>query len=245
MKNKFLHGKWLVLWIVLFIVAVLAILVIAALNQGRAQTFNENPTFWDDDIVKIETRYKGDYPQDVVVFIGSSSIRKWGTLAEDMKPFTALNHGFGGSKIKDSTYYLNRLVFPFDPRAVVLFAGTNDLNGVEGSSKNAEQVYDGFIDFVEAVRIKDAELPIYYISISPTNARWKVWDEAHKANELIAEYTATQDNVTFIDTTEQLLGADGQPNNDLFVWDGLHLNGDGYAVWTSIIKPILEADLQP
>lgn len=236
MKNKGL-------WIVLGVVAALAALVIIALNQMRAQSFNEDPAYWENDIAKIEARYNGNYPQDVVVFIGSSSIRKWETLADDMAPIPALNHGFGGSKIKDSTYYLDRLVFPFKPRAVVLFAGTNDINGVEGSSKTGEQVYEGFVDFVEAIRAEDPELPIYFISISPTNARWKVWDEAHKANELIAAYTATQHNVAFIDTTEQLLGADGLPNKDLFVWDGLHLNADGYAVWTSIIKPILEKDL--
>jgi len=243
MNSYYLHGKWLILWLVLIAAAVLAILAIMAVNQGRAQTFNEDPAYWEADIARIEDRYQGGYPQDVVVFLGSSSIRKWKTLAEDMLPFTALNHGFGGSKIKDSTYYLDRLVFPFKPRAVVLFAGTNDINGVAGASKTGEQVFDGFVEFVEAVRAEDPELPIYYISISPTRARWKVWAEVHKANELIADYAATQEKVTFIDTTDELLGTDGKPNKALFVWDGLHLNTDGYAIWTSIIKPILEADL--
>jgi len=80
-------------------------------------------------------------------------------------------------------------------------------------------------------------------TFSPTKARWKVWDEADKANKLIATYATTQHKVIFIDITNQLLGADGKPNKDLFVWDGLHLNADGYAIWTSIIKPILEKDL--
>lgn len=240
MNNKYLRGKWLALWIAL---AAIAALMIVGLKYMQAQSFNEDPAYWESDIQKIEARYNGSYPKDAVVFIGSSSIRKWETLTEDMKPFTALNHGFGGSKIKDSTYYLDRLVFPFEPRAVVLFAGTNDINGIEGASKTGEQVYEGFIEFVNVVRAQNPELPIYYISVSPTNARWKVWDEAQKANELIAAYCETQDKVTFIDTTSQLLGADGKPNKDLFIYDGLHLNEKGYAVWTSIIKPVLEKDL--
>jgi len=86
-------------------------------------------------------------------------------------------------------------------------------------------------------------LPIYYISISPTKARWNVWSDGQRANRLIAEYAITQPNVTFIDVTSQLLATDGTPNEELLFWDGLHLNAKGYAVWASVIKPTLEADL--
>jgi len=242
-NKKYTRGKWLALWITLAVAAILAVVVSIFLNQNKAQSFNEDPAFWEAEIQGIEARYNGDYPQDGIVFIGSSSIRKWKTLADDMQPFTALNHGFGGSKIKDSTHYLDRLVFPFNPQAVVVFAGTNDVNGVEGASKTSEQVYQGFVEFVDAVRAEEPEMPIYYISISPSNARWKVWADANEANQRISAYCETQDKVTFINTTEQLLGADGKPNKDLYVFDGLHLNADGYAVWTSIIKPVLDADL--
>jgi len=240
MAKKYLRGKWLALWILL---TAIAVLMIVGYQYMRAQSFNEDPLFWEREVQKIEARYDGNYPQDVVVFIGSSSIRKWEMLAEDMAPIQALNHGFGGSKIKDSTYYLDRLVFPFTPRAVVLFAGTNDINGVEGAGKTGRQVYEGFVEFVETVRAEHPDLAVYYISISPTKARWKVWDDANEANQLIASYAETTENLTFIDTTEELLGTDGTPNKDLFAWDGLHLNEDGYTLWTSIIRPVLEKDL--
>lgn len=231
------------LWIVLGVVLGLGGLVLGAYLFLRRGALNEDPAYWEGAIARIERRYGGDYPQDVVVFLGSSSIRFWGTLGNDLAPIPALNHGFGGSKIKDSTYYLDRLVFPFSPKAVVLFAGTNDINEIRGSTKTGEQVYDGFVEFVKAVRETDSDLPMYYVSILPTKARWAVWQEASRANRLIAEYAATQENVTFIDTTEAFLGPDGTPNRGLFKLDGLHPNKNGYRVWTSIIKPVLMQDL--
>jgi lysophospholipase L1-like esterase len=230
-------------WIILAVCVVLASSVFVGHRAFRKLITNEDPAYWEKAIAKIEARYGRDYPQDVVVFTGSSSIRFWGTLVDDLAPIPAVNHGFGGSKIKDSTYYLNRLVFPFSPRAVVLFAGTNDINNVEGSTKTGKQVYEGFIEFVEAIREADSDLPVYYLSITPTKARWALWKEANLANELIAEYAATQENVTFVDATEAFLGTDGTPNRALFKLDGLHPGKKGYAAWTSIIRPILMEDL--
>jgi lysophospholipase L1-like esterase len=230
-------------WIVLAVCVVLAGSIFVGYRAFRKLVTNEDPAYWEKAIARIQGRYGGDYPQDVVVFIGSSSIRFWGTLVDDLAPIPAVNHGFGGSKIKDSIYYLDRLVFPFSPRAVVLFAGINDINNVEGSTKTGRQVYEGFVGFIEAIRERYSDLPVYYISITPAKARWALWKEANLANELIAEYAATQENVTFIDTTESFLGADGTPDKALFKLDGLHPGKKGYAVWTSIIKPILMQDL--
>jgi lysophospholipase L1-like esterase len=231
------------LWIVPAAVLGLGGLILGAYLYLRRQVTNEDPAYWEGAIARIERRYHGDYPQDVVVFLGSSSIRFWKTLVDDLAPVPAVKHGFGGSKIKDSTYYLDRLVFPFSPRAVVLFAGTNDINEIKGSTKTGEQVHGGFVEFVEALRERDADLPLYYLSITPTKARWAVWHEASLANQLIAGYAATQENVTFIDLTEAFLGADGTPNKHLFKVDGLHPNKNGYRVWTSVIKPRLMEDL--
>ena len=212
-------------------------------NQMQAQSKNEDPTYWQEKISAIEARYGGDYPQDVIVFYGSSSIRKWATLEEDMAPFPVVNHGFGGSKVADAIYYADHLVFPFNPKAVVLFTGTNDINGIAGNSKSGEDVFEKAVELFDVIHTEMPDVPIYYISISPTGMRWKVWEEAHAANQLIADYAESNDAITFIDTTDALLDENGKPNSDLYGFDRLHLNADGYAVWTSIIKPILEEDL--
>jgi lysophospholipase L1-like esterase len=135
------------------------------------------------------------------------------------------------------------MVTPFYPSAVVIFSGTNDINGVAGNSKSGEEVFECVVKLFETLHSQMLDVPIFYISISPTQARWKVWENAHVVNQLIAEYADTHENITFIDTTDKLLNENGQPSKALLAWDGLHLNKDGYALWTSIIKPILEAKL--
>ena len=58
-----------------------------------------------------------------VVFVGSSSIRLWSTLEEDMAPVPALNRGYGGSRIFDTIYWADRLVTAHDPTVIVASDG--------------------------------------------------------------------------------------------------------------------------
>jgi hypothetical protein len=212
-------------------------------SQYNKYILNEDPAFWEREISRIEKRYQGVLPQDVVVCYGSSSIRFWRNMAEDLAPIPVVNHGFGGSKIKDATYYFERMVTPFSPRAVVLFSGTNDLSQLTRGEKNGREVYQGFINFVHKAEKSIPGLPIFYIAITPTRARWSLWAEAETSNQLIAEYAAGKNNLTFIDPTQAFLGEDGLPRKDLFRWDRLHPNKKGYAVWASIIQPILSESL--
>lgn len=211
------------------------------LNYMKKQTNNEDPLYWESDIDNIVERYD-EIPDVDIVFIGSSSIRKWETLDEDFSEYSVLNHGFGGSKVADSTYWYDELVTPFNPQVIVIFSGTNDIHGTSENSKTSEEVFALVVQFVEKSKLENPSVPVYYISISPTKARWSVWEEANEANELIKEYALLVDGFTFIDTTDELL-KDGEPNSDLFVFDGLHLNEDGYAIWTTIIKPIVTETL--
>jgi lysophospholipase L1-like esterase len=198
---------------------------------------------WKKEILSIEKRYNGRYPSGVIVFTGSSSILGWRTLAADMAPLVAVNHGFGGARVSDVTYYADRIITPFKPKAVVLFAGTNDLNGIPGKTHTAEQVFLDVTAFFSTVRSQLPAVPIYYISITPTELRWKVWPEAKKANALIQAFCRKHKSLYYIDITRDLMNKKGKPNDLLCKSDRLHPNMSGYKVWTSTIRPILFQDL--
>jgi lysophospholipase L1-like esterase len=36
-----------------------------------------------------------------------------------------------------------------------------------------------------------------------------------------------------------MLDEEGKTRTELFKWDGIHMNQGGYAIWTSIVKPVL------
>jgi lysophospholipase L1-like esterase len=207
-----------------------------------AKSMSGDPLAWESSIRKFEAQDRLKPPlADVIVFTGSSSITFWATLEQDMAPLPVINRGFGGSRINDVVYYADRIVIPYHPRAVVLFAGTNDIAGRK--PKTAQEVFEGYCAFVKTVHAALPQTPIYYISTTPTPSRWKHWPIVREANRLIQAQTETDPRLHYIDLTDVILGLDGKPRRDLYRIDRLHPNKKGYAQWTAIIKPILQAEL--
>jgi lysophospholipase L1-like esterase len=205
-------------------------------------SLSDDPNAWEWAISRFEAEdLRQPPPAGAIVFTGSSSITLWDTLRQDMAPLRVLNRGFGGSKIDQVAQYAPRTVVPYNPAAVVLFAGTNDITGRK--PKTAQQVCAGYRAFVETVRRALPETVIYYISITPTPARWQHWSEVCEANEQIRTATFSGHDLHYIDLTPGILGPDGEPRRELYRSDRLHPNQKGYAVWSAIIKPVLLADL--
>ncbi|MEM9256708.1 MAG: GDSL-type esterase/lipase family protein [Pseudomonadota bacterium] len=205
---------------------------------------SEDPLVWEEDIAALEVASRGRFaPDEAIVFVGSSSIRLWDTLPQDMAPLPVLQHGFGGAKMHDVVHYADRLVGAFAPRAVVMFAGTNDVH--PGSVKSPQTLLASYQAFVEAVRRDRPELPIFFIEITPSPLRWTVWEDAAAANRLIAQWSATQSGLTVIDTSVGLMGEDGQPDPDNYLFDGLHLSEQGYDHWARVIRSALQTGLAP
>ena len=175
-------------------------------------------------------------PKDAVLFIGSSTFRIWKTMPKDFEGITLINRGFGGSQIDDSTRYADRIVIPYHPRRIVMYAGDNDL----AARKTPQQVLAEFQEFVKKVRSALPDVPISYISIKPSIARWNLIDQIREANHLIEEYAKSEKNIDFIDTFPVMLGPDGKPRKELFRADGLHMDAAGYALWIPIIRKRIE-----
>ncbi len=175
-------------------------------------------------------------PTGAILFIGSSSIRLWTTLAKDFPQHRVINHGFGGSQIIDSVNYAERIVLPYKPRLIVLYAGGNDIN----AGKTPEQVFTDYRAFVKKVHTTLPKTRIDYISIAPNPARWAQVEKVKAANQLIEAHTKTDDRLTFINVFPKMLGEDGQPRPEIYVDDRLHMNAKGYELWKGIVGPYLE-----
>ncbi len=177
-------------------------------------------------------------PAGAVLFLGSSSIRLWETLARDFAEIPVINRGFGGSLIQDSTRYADRIAIPYNPRIIVFCAGTNDL---AYGNKKPGQVLQDYKDFVAKIHAALPDTRIVYISINPTVARWKQEADILETNHLIELFTfeagSRAQKLNFINSHAQMLTADGQPQPRLLREDGLHFNAEGYKAWASIVKP--------
>lgn len=194
-------------------------------------------TPFEKEILAFETADRTNPPPtSAVLFIGSSSIRLWKTLAGDFPRHRVLNRGFGGSQIADSIRYAPRIVLPYRPRLIVLYAGGNDING----GKSPEQVFADYRTFVKTVHAALPETRIAYISIAPNPARWAQVERVRAANALIESHSKMDPRLMFINVFPKMLGPDGMPRPDIFVADRLHMNAEGYKLWTGIVGPFLE-----
>ncbi len=212
--------------------------------SGVLRSARGDPDAWKASLRRFEARdLLQPVPLDVILFTGSSSITLWSSLARDMAPLPVLNRGFGGSRMPDVVHYAERIVLPYHPSAIVLFAGTNDI--ADPKPATAQEVLEGYLDFVHIIHASLPGTPIYYISITPTPLRWKYWSIVQEANRRIQAHTLTDPALHYIDITHAFLGPDGLPDRNLFRADRLHPNARGYEKWTALIKPVLLADLFP
>ena len=193
------------------------------------------PPFWDDvqTIKKYDQMFKP--PVNPVLFVGSSSIRKWDNLTQVFAKYNALNRGIGGAVINDITFYLNDVVFPYQPRQIVLYVGEND---IVNDKVTADTVLNRTIILYKAIRAKLPATPIAYISIKPSPSRDKFREKAMASNESIKKFLAGEQNTSFIDIFPKML-KDGKSRSELFVGDMLHMNPEGYKIWERAVKPYL------
>ncbi|MEZ4698790.1 MAG: SGNH/GDSL hydrolase family protein [Rhodothermales bacterium] len=210
------------------------ILLAAGIQPLRAQD-DPDPGRFAEEIADFEAwDMKNVTPERPILFVGSSSIRIWltGTYFPDLP---VINRGFGGSHISDVNFYLERIVLKYAPRAIVFYAGDNDIAG----GKSPERVLDDYKVFVSRVHALLPKTKIFFIPIKPSLLRWDMWPQMMKANAMVATYSEASPYLYYIDIATPMLGTDGTPRPEFFREDGLHLNREGYDLWTQIVRPQL------
>ncbi len=216
----------------------LLLMVMICLAQESRSEGKEygNPGF-GKEIQNFESADRKQFPPPgAIVCIGSSSMRGWhSTIAEDLAPLTIIPRGFGGSTMNDALHYVDRIVIPYNPRAVVVYEGDNDIAG----GIAPEKIRDTFSSFVEKVHKTLPETRIYFLSIKPSISRWKLWPQIEAANRLIEQYCSSDKRLAYVDMGSAMLDANGEPREDIFQEDKLHMTRAGYEIWRDALKPVL------
>lgn len=192
---------------------------------------------WEGAIAQFEKRAKDDPPKkNGVLFVGSSSIRMW-KLDQWFPDAGYINHGFGGSEIVDSTHFAERIIFPFEPRIIVMYAGDNDI----AKGRSPVDVASDFSKFVKKTHAKLPKTKIVFVAIKPSTKRWNLIDKVRDANSRIQKQTEKNELLEFLDIDKPMIGDDGKPRKELFIADGLHLSEAGYKIWVELLKPHLKS----
>jgi lysophospholipase L1-like esterase len=165
-----------------------------------------------------------------VLFIGSSSFVRWEDLVADMAPVPVINRGFGGSYIEHVSRWFDQIVAPYRPRAIVFYAGENDLDGGE----SVAQVVANFDAFMRRKSQVLGNTPVYFISVKPSKLRFSELSLQAQVNAAIRARAARRRDLHYINVVPDMLRK-GKPK-DIFGSDNLHMNREGYLIWRRIVR---------
>jgi GDSL-like Lipase/Acylhydrolase family len=191
--------------------AVLLLLLASAAAWTYVLLRMQKAEFWEFQICEFERADKVHPPEPgAILFTGSSSIRFWRTLERDMAPLQVLNRGFGGCHLAHVNHYIDRIVLPYFPCAIVLYAGENDLGSF--GRKTPGVVLEQFKRFVATVHQKLPDTRVYFLAIKRTPWRRRRWAAMDEANRLVRDFAAGKKGVDFVDNSHADARRQGRPS---------------------------------
>ncbi|QXV65436.1 hypothetical protein INP83_20580 [Mucilaginibacter sp. 21P] len=215
----------------LILLLVLAFAGLGAYAQKGFPFDNEIRDFKQQDSLKFP-------PKNGILFIGSSSIRKWTDLEQRFAGKTIIRRGVGGCTIEQLVdYYTPYIMYPYQPRKIFIYAGENDIAAGKSGEFTARQFYQLWAMIKQ--NLPNAE--IYYMSIKPSPSRAKYFAEVSRANTLIKNFIKGKRKSHYVDVASVILNpTTQQPDTSLFESDMLHLNSKGYDKWQAVLMPLVK-----
>lgn len=216
---------------------VLSVFMLQACSPSTTKVIKIDDKRFENEILTFETidNEMGIEP-DKILFVGSSSVRMWTNMAEDMQPFDILNRGFGGATTPEINKYFDRVIKPYYPKYMIVYVGENDI--AEGAKpaevvKNLQTLFD-------KTKQSSPDCKIIYLSMKPSIARWEMWSDFKSGNAKMKKIIEADETLFYVETADAMLNKNGSVRKDFFAEDGLHLNEKGYQAWAKLIKPVLQ-----
>ena len=214
---------------------ILFLLISVSFSSLHAQ--NNKAAFFDDIMAFKKQDSLTPPPKDAILFVGSSSFTKWKSVQNMFPAYTIINRGFGGSSLPDVIRYADDVIFPYQPKQIVIYCGEND---VASGNVDSKLVAERFKTLFDLIRSKLPGVPIIFISMKPSPSREKFAPVTVQGNQIIKNFLWTQSNVIYLDVYRLMLDAYGKARPELFIGDMLHMNQEGYKIWQAALLPYLK-----
>jgi len=215
----------------------LTLLILLIVFAGRV--FAQQGFPFDNEIRAFKHQDSLNFPKpNGILFIGSSSIRKWTDLEQRFPSEPIIRRGVGGCELWQIVdYYTPYILFPYHPRKIFIYAGENDI----AAGKSSTFVSEEFVKLYNMIREKLPDAEIYFMSIKPSPSRAKYFTEVYKANDLVKAYLANKPKSHYINLVDAIYKPGTTlPDSSLFQSDYLHLNSKGYDKWQAVLQPYVK-----
>ena len=222
--------------IVLLSIAVIVLTCLLVIKEVRKCDYYEQKC--DSFEVQNANLSKGQ-----IVFIGDSitDLYKLDSYYADLD-LALYNRGIGADTTKGVKARLDVSIFDIEPSVIVLMIGTNDINW----GRSVKDTMETYHEIVEEIYAKLPEVKLYCMSVIPQNkdiekyAPLSVDNNLKKIKELNKEIEglAKEVSATYLDLYSRLLDEEGYLDKE-YSNDGLHLDHEGFVVWTELLKPYL------
>lgn len=203
------------------------------------KVYNKN-TEWMPQM--LEKKYDTASNKGKIVLAGSSSIDYWSSASSAFAPYETVNVGIAGSRVEDWLELYSRLIVPYEPKAVVLYVGGNNLTGAI-NDLNGSQTAAKLCLLLKKLKSALPNTKIYYVSINPSEKYWHEWSEIKISNSKVKKFCSTQKNLYYINLAKHFLGADGLPVKAYYRTDKVHASEAGYALWAKYVAGKVKKDL--
>lgn len=199
---------------------------------------NKEPFPYWNEVQRFKTADSIAFPAaGQILLIGSSSFTNWKDVQQYFPDRAILNRAFGGSTLADVIRYRYDVIFPYQPKQIVIYCGENDF--ASSDTITIEHVMQRFTNLYNYIRAKYKRVPLVYVSMKPSPSRTHLLEKYKEANSRIKIFLATKPNTKFVDVYSAMLTEAGNPMPDIFLSDSLHMNAKGYAIWKTKLAPVL------
>lgn len=215
----------------------LTIFLFLGILTATAQTSNTIP-FQDEIDVFIKKDSIAMPAANSILFVGSSSFNYWKDISNYFPGYPIINRGFGGSSLTDIIHFNQETILKYKPKQIYIYCGENDI--AASDTITPQIVFERFKTLHSIIRTHlGNKIPVLYVSIKPSVARWYMEEKFVAANTLIRNFINKQKHTQFLDVHSAMLDSNGMVYKDIFIADMLHMNAKGYAIWQKIIAPTL------
>ncbi|MEN8248373.1 MAG: GDSL-type esterase/lipase family protein [Bacteroidota bacterium] len=205
------------------------IILFSAILFLTSLLYGQNTTYWNQ---KASMYSVLPNQANEIIFLGNSITDRceWSELFEN---HNIINRGLSGDR---TAGVLNRLqeVIDSNPRKIFIMIGVNDLRhnvGIDSITRNYTKIVETIISESPDTKIfLQSILPVNNIIGKPKTENYQVRDMNSRIRAIAEKF-----NVTYIDIHSFMVD-DAKRLDAQYSEDGLHINGEGYLVWKSVIE---------